>query len=109
MHDGDRRGDKGGWEGSGWGKDWRKWGGSGTRRDPWDKDWKSSRSDYGRYTDYAASPTPPGYIELRDVDNVRHAAETLRSRYRDFAESEVALTGKTMMKEVSIRFTEAQL
>ena len=46
---------------------------------------------------------------LWDVDNVRDAAGTLRSRYRDFAETEIALTAKSMMKQVSIRFTEAQL
>ena len=136
MHDGNRRGDKSGWEKSGWGRnDWGKWGkqyrkGTAGRSDyggysDYGSGWGNQRSDYDQYPEAAGgappsedgpppapaaslddTPTPPS---LWDVDNVRDAAGTLRSRYRDFAETEIALTAKSMMKQVSIRFTEAQL
>ena len=115
-----------------WGKlsNWSKWGNRSDygRYPDYGSGWSPQWSDYSRYPEAgggapppeaarppapAASlddpPSPPTVIGRRDVGNVRHAADTLRSRYRDFTESEIAHTTKTMMKQVSIRFTEAQL
>ena len=136
MHDGNRRGDKSGWEKSGWGRnDWGKWGkqyGKGTagrsdygRYSDYGSGWGNQRSDYDRYPEAGGGAPPsedgpppapaasvddtPSPPSLWEVDNVRRAAETFRSRYRDFSETEIAFTAKSMMKQVSIRFTEAQL
>lgn len=136
MHDGNPRSDKSGWEKSGWGRnDWGKWGkqyrkGTAGRSDyggysDYGTGWGNQRSDYDQYPEAAGGAPPsedgpppapaasvddtPSPPSLWDVENVRHAADALRSRYRDFSETEIALTAKSMMKQVSIRFTEAQL